>query len=174
LHPKNADFKAPQPGNIGGVKPEPANMAKPADNAVRETCSTDENQEDRNESVKGNDTPSPVADMEIEPEENYQPGRQVDGEFEGEPGYYIPGMGAENLFGPSVEEEEVEKAWSPEAREAAAEARRNNASARSRGEGGPTNVSHNPFAEEDFEPAKPVAVKPAVRPAMPDQGRRAA
>lgn len=111
LHPDNAEFDPTQsaPGKIGGVAPDPKTMAKPAENAIRENHCTDENLETRNETAKGNDTPSPVSEMEISDEEYHQPGRQEDGEVEGEPGYYEPGTGAANLFGPDAEEEADEQ-----------------------------------------------------------------
>jgi hypothetical protein len=114
LHPDNADFDPTQsaPGKIGGVKPSPATMADPPKNAVRETRSTDESFEERKETANMDDAVSPVA-MDMAPsDEQFSPGRQEDGEFEGEPGFYHPGDDrdhrAMNLFGPDEDEEAAE------------------------------------------------------------------
>jgi len=111
LHPDNAEFDPTQsaPGKIGGVKPSPGTMAGPPDNAVRESFSTDETMEQRNETADMDDAVSPVAtDANVGAPTVYSPGRDDDGEFEGEPGLYSPGNGADNLFGPSSNEEKVE------------------------------------------------------------------
>jgi len=109
LHPDNAEFDPMQPGNIGGVKPSPATMAGPPKPAVRESFSTDETMEQRNEKADMDDAVSPVAtDANMGVPTVYSPGRDEDGEFEGEPGLYSPNHGYDNLFGPSIHEEKIE------------------------------------------------------------------
>jgi hypothetical protein len=109
LHPDNAEYDPTQPGNIGGVKPSPQTVAEPPSNAVRETYSTDETIEHRNEEAKKDDSPAPVATDSKMGEEMFEtPGRDEDGEHEGEPGFYRPGNHADNLFGPDQAEENEE------------------------------------------------------------------
>ena len=111
LHPDNADFDPTQsaPGKIGGVKPSPATMADPPKNAVRETFTTDETMEQRKDTANMDDAVSPVAtDDTLGAPMSFSPGRERNGEFEGEPGLYSPGAGYDNLFGPSDAEETAE------------------------------------------------------------------
>lgn len=110
LKPKaGANYVPAKPGNVGGVKP-PASLAGPIEPAIRETFSTDPMMEQRNDSAKGNDTPNPVAtDADMKEDTLYAPGRQEDGEFQGEPGIYdCEDGGYKNLFGPGIAEEAAE------------------------------------------------------------------
>lgn len=61
LHPDNAEFDPPQPGNIGGIKPDPKTMAKPPEPHVIEVEGTDETDVERDEKAKPGDAVSPVA-----------------------------------------------------------------------------------------------------------------
>jgi hypothetical protein len=62
LNPKKpAEFAEPEPGNIGGIEPDPKKMADAPGPAVIEIEGTDETDVERREDAKAGDTVSPVA-----------------------------------------------------------------------------------------------------------------
>lgn len=107
--PGDGTFDPQQPGNIGGVKSKPAQVAEPPVPKVVEFFSTDEAADVRTETAQVGDAVSPVAtDDNMSENMLVSPGRGEDGEVEGEVSLYTPFDGADNLFSVTDREESME------------------------------------------------------------------
>jgi hypothetical protein len=87
---RGAGFKAPVPGNIGGVEPDPKTMADPPGPKVIEVESTNEAEKVREQKAKQGDAVSPVAtDADMGEDMICMPGRdeETDDMYEGAPLY---------------------------------------------------------------------------------------